>query len=200
MDEQTLFFTALEQSDPLARAAWLDEACGGDQRLKERIQGLILRHEEARGLLEQPPTGRGATPNEHVPHQDWAASLDAGLATAFAPSGASLAASPAQSVLKIISRTIDLPRVVLREREADGKRLATGSLDETIKIWNLNDGRKDITLYGHLDDVYSVAWGRGDRWLAWAEDGRTPLGSVAEVWRREFTAEIVRPRRRLRRR
>lgn len=120
MDEQTIFFTALEKTDPASRAAWLDKACSGDQRLKEHIQGLIRRHEEAQDFLEHPPTSLGGSPVDRATDQDRAASLEAGLAAAFGADDAVIVGSPAHSVLKILGKTIDLPRVVLREESADG--------------------------------------------------------------------------------
>ena len=40
---------------------------------------------------------------------------------------------------------------------ADGKKLATASLDNTVKLWNVSDGRHLATLQGHKDGVRSVA-------------------------------------------
>ena len=39
---------------------------------------------------------------------------------------------------------------------ADGKKLATASLDNTVKIWNAADGRHVGTLKGHGDGVAFV--------------------------------------------
>ena len=40
---------------------------------------------------------------------------------------------------------------------ADGQTLASGSYDETIKVWNLSTGQEVRTLTGHTDVVWSVA-------------------------------------------
>ncbi len=39
----------------------------------------------------------------------------------------------------------------------DGQKFASGSDDQTIKIWNLNEGKELNTLRGHTNWVYSVA-------------------------------------------
>jgi WD40 repeat protein/uncharacterized caspase-like protein len=40
----------------------------------------------------------------------------------------------------------------------DGKMMVIGSLDNTVKLWDLRTGGKLRTLTGHSDDVYSVAF------------------------------------------
>jgi len=37
------------------RAAYLDRACAGDQKLRHRVEGLLLTHDQAGGFLERPP-------------------------------------------------------------------------------------------------------------------------------------------------
>src|SRR5438876_3907563 len=39
----------------------------------------------------------------------------------------------------------------------DGKRLASGSADKTVKIWTIPSGEETATLRGHTDYVSSVA-------------------------------------------
>jgi WD40 repeat protein len=40
----------------------------------------------------------------------------------------------------------------------DGKRLASGSLDNTIKVWDAASGQEILTLRGHTLNVQSVSW------------------------------------------
>src|SRR5271166_4934539 len=40
----------------------------------------------------------------------------------------------------------------------DGKTLASGSSDQTVKLWDLATGKLFATLQGHTETVYSVAW------------------------------------------
>ena len=65
----------------------------------------------------------------------------------------------------------------------DGKKLATASLDNTVKTWNVSDGQHVATLKGHGDGVAFVGYladGRIvtaslDRTLKlWAADATTP--------------------------
>jgi WD40 repeat protein len=59
----------------------------------------------------------------------------------------------------------------------DGKRLATGSEDRTVKVWDAASGKELLTLRGHTEQVTSVAW---------SPDGqRLSTGSwddTAKVW------------------
>jgi serine/threonine protein kinase len=48
----TIFTGALDRDPGPPRAAYLDEACGGDAALRERIEALLRAHEQAGGFLE----------------------------------------------------------------------------------------------------------------------------------------------------
>jgi dipeptidyl aminopeptidase/acylaminoacyl peptidase len=48
----------------------------------------------------------------------------------------------------------------------DGRRLATVSRDETLRIWDVKQRTDVATLSDHTDDVYAVAYSRDARWLA----------------------------------
>ena len=55
----------------------------------------------------------------------------------------------------------------------DGKTLATGSWDRTVKLWDVTTGKELATLKGHTDAVSSVAF---------APDGKTlATGSVDQT-------------------
>lgn len=45
---------------PLERASYLDQACGGDEELKEEASTLIAAYDEAGGFIEQPAMARDA--------------------------------------------------------------------------------------------------------------------------------------------
>jgi tetratricopeptide (TPR) repeat protein len=53
MQEQSIFSEALEQ-DPAARAGFLDRVCAGDPALRQRLDRLLYRHQQADGFLESP--------------------------------------------------------------------------------------------------------------------------------------------------
>lgn len=48
----------------------------------------------------------------------------------------------------------------------DGKQLASGSVDATVKVWDLANGRPTLTLKGHTDRVWSVAFSPDGKRLA----------------------------------
>ena len=58
--------------------------------------------------------------------------------------------------------------------EPDGQRLATGSLDKTVKIWNATTGRELVTLRGHDGAVDFTRMGSG-----------RPAGLGGPRWQRE---------------
>src|SRR5262245_16053129 len=55
----------------------------------------------------------------------------------------------------------------------DGKRLATGSADRTVKLWDAATGQEMLTLKGHSDSVTSVAFSPDGKRLATGSDDRT---------------------------
>jgi len=61
MNERTIFVEALERGSPAERAAYLEQACGGNATLRARLERLLKSHEGAGGFLEQPPAGLVAT-------------------------------------------------------------------------------------------------------------------------------------------
>ena len=44
----------------------------------------------------------------------------------------------------------------------DGRRLATGGEENTVKIWDVQTGKELQTLRGHSGDVYTVAFSPDD--------------------------------------
>ncbi len=61
MRERDIFAAALERTDPAARAAFLDEACGGDPGLRAHIERLLRAHDQPDSLLDVPPDAPDAT-------------------------------------------------------------------------------------------------------------------------------------------
>ena len=54
MTERAIFEAAVEIRDLAKRAAFLDEACGGDVALRQRIKSLVSSHENASQFLNVP--------------------------------------------------------------------------------------------------------------------------------------------------
>ena len=70
MSEETLFIEALEIRDPVARAAFLDRACGGDETLRARVQRLLDRYKDAGSFLEVPVAAAPAMDSPDHPEPD----------------------------------------------------------------------------------------------------------------------------------
>ncbi len=51
-------------------------------------------------------------------------------------------------------------------RPTDGLQLASGSVDKTVRLWNVADAKEIKVLSGHPDDVYGVAWSPDGKRLA----------------------------------
>ena len=63
----------------------------------------------------------------------------------------------------------------------DGKRLASGGSDKTIKLWDANTGKELHTLKGHLGYVSSVAFSPdGKRIASGSQDGTVKLWDIPD--------------------
>ena len=62
----------------------------------------------------------------------------------------------------------------------DGRRLASGSRDGTVKVWDAAEGRELLTLKGHTDWVQGVAFSPdGRRLAAGGRDGTVTVWDAA---------------------
>ena len=59
----------------------------------------------------------------------------------------------------------------------DGKRLASASFDQTVKVWDATSGAESLTLKGHTGPVMSVAFSPDGKRLASASRDQT-----VKVW------------------
>jgi WD40 repeat protein len=60
----------------------------------------------------------------------------------------------------------------------DGKTLASGSFDKTIKLWNLATGQQTRTLTANSDAVQSIAFSRDGTTLVSGNEDNT-----IKIWR-----------------
>jgi tRNA A-37 threonylcarbamoyl transferase component Bud32 len=51
---EVVFFAALEKAGPAERAAYLDDACDGDEALRRRVEALLAAHVQVGEFLERP--------------------------------------------------------------------------------------------------------------------------------------------------
>jgi serine/threonine protein kinase/tetratricopeptide (TPR) repeat protein len=116
----SLFEAAVEIESAEERAAFLDASCGENHELRQEVENLLASDEQVGSFLEQPAPELEATFISKVRDGDLARSLDAGLAATFAEDAAVVIGNAGHSVLNVLGATIDMPRVVLRESQAEG--------------------------------------------------------------------------------
>ncbi|MBC7856822.1 MAG: protein kinase, partial [Pirellulaceae bacterium] len=54
MTEREIFTAALTRTNPAERAAYLDEHCAGDAALRQRIESLLVEHQELGSFMDVP--------------------------------------------------------------------------------------------------------------------------------------------------
>src|SRR5262249_53455242 len=64
MTERTIFLAALDKTDPVERAAYLDQACAGDAGLRHRVEERLGWHDQAGSFLAVPAVEQ--IPAEHI--------------------------------------------------------------------------------------------------------------------------------------
>jgi tetratricopeptide (TPR) repeat protein len=69
MSEESLFHRALEKPGG-ERAAFLEQACGGDDALRRRVEALLEAHDNPGSFLRHPPVALGATAVARPGRQD----------------------------------------------------------------------------------------------------------------------------------
>jgi WD40 repeat protein len=71
--------------------------------------------------------------------------------------------------------------------DADGRRIATGAYDSSVRIWDGRTGRVEIELLGHSGSVISVDWSPdGSRLVMSASDGTAKVWEIGEAGDREL--------------
>ncbi len=66
MQEQSIFTEALEMEGPAERAAYLNRVCAGDPKLRQRIERLLCRHEQADSFMASPEAALAGTVDQFL--------------------------------------------------------------------------------------------------------------------------------------
>jgi serine/threonine protein kinase/tetratricopeptide (TPR) repeat protein len=67
MNEESLFAAALEKVTDAERRAFLDQACAGDDCLRQRMERLLAAQAQSGGILDRPAPGTAATAASSAP-------------------------------------------------------------------------------------------------------------------------------------
>jgi len=72
----------------------------------------------------------------------------------------------------------------------DGNKLASGSYDHSIKIWDVKTSENIITLLGHTDRITALAWSPdGEKFASGSSDGNITIWNT-ETWKKIMMFEI----------
>jgi hypothetical protein len=69
----------------------------------------------------------------------------------------------------------------------DGRRIITGSRDQTARIWEAASGQELLRLHGHTAPISSVAFSPDGQWIVTSGDDRT-----TKVWKAATADQVVR--------
>jgi WD40 repeat protein/serine/threonine protein kinase len=120
--------------------------------------------------------------------------IDAIYSVAFSPDAASLAAGTHsggvalwqlddRSLRVLAGHTTEVWQVTF---DSTGRRLASASLDGTVRVWSVADGREQLVLRGHTDVVTNVQFEPGDRRIISAANDGT-----LRIWDAESGANLA---------
>ena len=60
-ERELAMFTEALKVPPQDRAAFMEQKCGSDKKLRRRLEGLLRAHDRLGNFLEEPPAGGAAS-------------------------------------------------------------------------------------------------------------------------------------------
>jgi tetratricopeptide (TPR) repeat protein/tRNA A-37 threonylcarbamoyl transferase component Bud32 len=134
----TVFSEALERTDPVDRAAYLDEACRANPELRRHVEELLAAHAGAGRFLEPaPPAAAGPDPAAAIPKTDGAAAerpARSEVATdEHRPDGSTADAAPAQPAAEAAG-TLIAGRYKLLQQIGEGGMGSVWMADQTEPV------------------------------------------------------------------
>src|SRR5262245_43558027 len=69
MSEASIFAAALDKATDAERAAYLTEACAGDDKLRRRVEALLRAHAESDDLIDPPRPGVRTVDEAPIPER-----------------------------------------------------------------------------------------------------------------------------------
>ena len=117
---ESLFCAALAIESTEQRAAFLDESCGANRDLRQQLEELLQAHISGGSFLDRPALDLELIFAPDAAGQNLAEVLEAGLSPGFGNDHTIVIDNVGHSVLKSFGKTIDVPRVALRETADEG--------------------------------------------------------------------------------
>ena len=118
--EATIFNSARQIGSTVDRAEFLNEACGDDTALRQRVEKLLQAFDEESQFLEKPAPGLAETIVPDSSPDASGAFIQAELAPSFDDDPAAVLSDANHSVLKMLGKTLnEVPCVSLQESNVE---------------------------------------------------------------------------------
>ena len=119
--EDSLFNNARKLTSDAERTAYLTKACEGHAELRQRVKKRLAHIAAESPSSNEASAELAATIIPDASGENRSASLDAGLASAFNKNQSVVIGHAGHSVLQELGQTIDVPHVMLRDADQEGR-------------------------------------------------------------------------------